>query len=511
LNQLACVAATVDVVEAADMAIDPRDDTVAQHLADVDALVTALHPGAGVGPAVETRDVILVTGQWLAGSTGLTHALRERLPDRTFVDATELAVDDAPAAVVYVTSAVGPLTESDCVLLDSAAANTDLVIGAVNKIDVHPGWRDVLAANQAVVAAHNARYTDVVWVGVAAAPEVGEPSVDDLVDALEEGMAQSRLPRRNRLRAWQTWLMHAMRRQEDAAAGVGREARVAALRRQRSEVLQQRQLVRAERTNALRSRAEQAKVQLTDFASKRCASVRTELAEDAATMTRRRMPEFEKYAGNRVGEVIREVDAGIGMELSELATQLGLTVRAGERPPVVPPVPPPPLTASRLGARLMMLLGVVLGVGVALALSRLFAHLAPAYTAAGLAAGAAVGLVVAVWVVRMRRLRRDRAALDRWIDDVMGELRAVVEQHVATRVQSAESALTAEQAQRDEAEAANVPDQVAAIDGELREHAVAAVRATARRDRQLPGLQRALDAVRAELDGSAASIGENEN
>jgi hypothetical protein len=141
----------------------------------------------------------------------------------------------------------------------------------------------------------------------------------------------------------------------------------------------------------------------------------------------------------------------------------------------------------------------------------LFADLAPAYTAAGLAAGAAVGLVVAVWVVRMRRLRRDRAALDRWIDDVMGELRAVVEQHVATRVQSAESALTAEQAQRDEAEAANVPDQVAAIDGELREHAVAAVRATARRDRQLPGLQRALDAVRAELDGSAASIGENEN
>src|SRR5262249_38295266 len=118
------MAAAVNVVEAADMAIDPRDDAVAQHLAAVDALVTALHPGVG-GPAVETRDVILVTGQWLAGSTGLTHALRQRLPDRTFVDATELAVDDAPAAVVYVTSAVAPLTESDCLLLDSAAANTD--------------------------------------------------------------------------------------------------------------------------------------------------------------------------------------------------------------------------------------------------------------------------------------------------------------------------------------------------------------------------------------------------
>jgi hypothetical protein len=504
------MAAAVDVVEAADMAIDPRDDPVAQHPAAVDALVTALHPGVG-SPAVETRDVILVTGQWLAGSTGLTDALRQRLPDRTFVDATELAVDDAPAAVVYVTSAVGPLTESDCVLLDSAAANTDLVIGAVNKIDVHRGWRDVLAANQAVVAAHNARYTDMVWVGVAAAPEVGEPSVDDLVEALEEGMAQSQLPRRNRLRAWQTWLTHAMRRQEDAAAGFGREARVAALRQQRGEVLRQRQLARAERTNALHSRVEQAKAQLTDFARNRCASVRTELAEDSAAMTRRRMPEFEKYVGNRVGEVIGEVHAGVGMELSGLATDSGLTPPAGERPPVPPPVPSPTLTVGGLGARLMMLLGVVFGMGVALALSWLFADLAPAYTAVGLAAGAAVGLVVAVWVVRMRRRLRDRAILDRWIDDVIGELRGVVEQHVATRVHSAELALTAEQAQPDEAEATNVADEFAAIDGELREHAVAGVRATARRDREVPALQRALDAVRAELDGSAARIGENEN
>jgi hypothetical protein len=504
------MAAAVDVVEAADMAIDPLDDAVAQHLAAVDALVAALRPGVG-GPAVETRDVILVTGQWLAGSTGLTHALRQRLPDRTFVDATELAVDDAPAAVVYVTSAVGPLTESDCVLLDTAAANTDLVIGAVNKIDVHRGWRDVLAANQALVAAHNARYTDMVWVGVAAAPEVGEPSVDDLVEALEKGVVQSQLPRRNRLRAWQTWLTHALRRQVDAAAGVGREARVAALRRQRSEVLRQRQLARAERTIASRSRVEQAKAQLTDFARNRCASVRTELAEDAAAMTRRRMPEFEKYVSNRVGEVIREVHADVGMELSGLATESGLTPPVSERPPVPPPVPPPPLTAGGVGARLMMLLGVIFGLGVALALSWLFADLAPAYTAAGLAPGAAVGLVVAVWVAGMRRRLRDRAILDRWIDDVIGELRAVVEQHVAARVLRAESALAAEQAQRDEAEAANVADGVAAIDGELREHAVAAVRATARRDREVPALQRALDAVRAELDGSAASIGENEN
>jgi Flp pilus assembly protein TadB len=475
--------------------------------AAVDALVTALHPNVG-GSVAQTRDVVLVTGPWLAGSTSVADALRQRLPDRTFVDAADLLDADAPAAVVYVTSAVAPLTESDCALLDSAAANTDLVIGAVSKIDVHRGWRDVLAANQATVAVHDARYADMAWVGVAAAPERGEPRIEDLARNLEEGLAHPALPRRNRLRAWQTRLGHVMHRHEDAAAGVGREARVAALRRERSSVLRQRRLARSERTIALRSRIQQAKVQLTYFARNRCASVRSELAEDAAAMTRRRLPEFEEYVVNRVDEVIGEVHAGIGTQLSDLATESGLTPPEGEPPPAPPPVGPPPMTAGGLEARLMMLLGVVFGAGVALTLSRLFADLAPAYTAAGLVAGAAVGLVVAVWVVGMRRLLRDRAVLDRWVADVTGELRAVVEQHVATQVLHAETALTAEQAHRDEADAADAADRVAGIDSELREYAVAAARATAARDRELPALQRALDAVHAELDAGSARTGE---
>jgi hypothetical protein len=137
--------------------------------------------------------------------------------------------------------------------------------------------------------------------------------------------------------------------------------------------------------------------------------------------------------------------------------------------------------------------------------SRLFAGLAPAYIAGGLAAGAAVGLAVAVGATGLRRAARDRAVRDRWVADIISELRAVVEQHVATRVLHAEPVLTAEQAQRDEAEAANVADRVAVIDSELREHAVAAAQATASRDRELPALQRALDAVQAELNGDSAT------
>ena len=41
-------------------------------------------------PGVESRDVVLVTGPWLAGTTSLIDVLRERLPEHTFVEADEL-------------------------------------------------------------------------------------------------------------------------------------------------------------------------------------------------------------------------------------------------------------------------------------------------------------------------------------------------------------------------------------------------------------------------------------
>ena len=91
---------------------------------------------------------MLVTGPWLAGTTSLIAALRDRMPEHTFVEADDLGPADAPAAVVFVVSAIAPLTESDCALVDAAAEHTDLVIGVVSKIDVHRTWRDVLAADR---------------------------------------------------------------------------------------------------------------------------------------------------------------------------------------------------------------------------------------------------------------------------------------------------------------------------------------------------------------------------
>jgi hypothetical protein len=475
-------------------------DTTADSVTEADRLVKGIAPAVGSTPGVETRDVVLVIGPWLAGTTSLITALRERLPDVTFVETGDLAVTEAPKAVVFVAPALGAVTESDCALLDLATPNTDLVIGVVSKIDAHHGWRDVLAADREALRAHAHRYRDVPWVGVAAAPDVGEPDVDELVELLEKCLADAGLARRNRLRAWENRLATVVRRCEEEAAGVGREARVAELRGERSGAVQRRRLAESERTIALRSQIQQARVQLAQFARNRCTSVRDELQEDAAGMTRRRLPAFEEYVHKRLGDVVDEVNTGITTHLSDMATELGLTAPADAPPPPSPQIPSRPLTSPKLQPRLMAL-GAGVGVGLALALSRLFANLAPGFTIAGLVAGGVIGLAVAMWVVGIRGLRRDRAALHRWVADVTVEQRARLEQLVAARVSAVEPTLTTEQAEADEAAAARLAERLVAIDAELREHGLAAAGAAARRDRDLPGLQSALEAVRDELDG----------
>jgi hypothetical protein len=469
-------------------------------IASADALVAAIEPGVS-SPGVETRDVVLVTGPWLAGTSSLLAALRQRLPDVTFVETGELSVVEAPIAVVFVVSAVARLTESDCALLDLAAANTDLVIGVVSKIDVHRNWRNVLAADRQALIAHDARYRDVPWVGVAAAPDLGDSKIDELAERLGH-LGDARLARRNRLRAWDTRLQTAVRRLEEEAAGVSRNARIAELQEQRSATQRDRRLAKTEHTITLRSQVQHARLQLSYFARNRCTSVRAELQEDVAELGRRSFGEFEPYVRTRVEEVVGEVDEGITTQVGDTARELGLSTPPPPSPMPPPEVSSPPLKSRRQETQLMMILGAGFGLGVALMVTRLFAGLAPGLTIAGLVAGGLVGLLLTVWVVGIRGLLHDRAVLDRWVTDVTATLRSAVVERVATRVLAAETALTSELATRDELESATAADRVAKIDAELHEHAIATARATTVRDRRLPLLQKAIEAVRAELYGA---------
>lgn len=464
--------------------------------AQVDELVAVIGPRLD-SPAISRRDVVLVTGPWMAGATSVATALGERLPEHKFVESADLQPGEAPKAVVFVVSAAAELTASDCALLDAACEHTDVVVAVVSKIDVHRAWREVLSANRDVLAAHAPRYAQVPWIGAAAAPELGEPQLDELVDTVSEQLADSHAERRNRLRAWESRLRTVAQR-FDRDADSRPAGLVEALREQRSAALRERREAKSERSIAMRGQTQQARVQLSHLAVNRCSSVRSELQSDAAHLPRRDMAGFEAHARGRSAEVVNEVNEDTTTRLDEVARELELPL---ELPPVeqlpTVDVAAPPLKSRRQETWLMLLLGVGFGVGVALTLSRLVAGVAhrlnPALEIAAAVVCVAIGLAVTVLVVKLRAL------LDRWTGDLVSSLRSVTEELVATRVLAAETLLSSGLVARDEAENARVSEQVSAIDTELREHAIAAARATAARDREMPAVAAALVAVRAEL------------
>ncbi|MDV3133573.1 hypothetical protein [Mycobacterium sp. 29Ha] len=486
--------------ESTDTQVGERSDPIAA----ADAVVAAIEPGL-TSPGVQGRDVVLVVGPWLAGTTSLIATLREQLPEHTFVESEDLHPAHAPAAVVFTVSAIAPMTESDCALIDLASRHTDLVIGVVSKIDAHRHWREVLAANRELLTQRAPNYAQVQWVGAAAAPDLGPPRIDELVGLLRQRLSDPDVARRNRLRAWETRLLGDIAHYRADGDGTDRRARVSALHSKRDDILSRRRLSKSERAIALRSQLQQARVQLGHFARNRCTSVRSELAEDAAQLTRLKIGAFESRVRARMHEVVDEVEEGITDQLTDVATEVGLPVPPAAASPSTPEIPAPPLKSRRQETQLMMILGAGFGLGVALVVTRLFAGLAPGMTVAGLAAGGIVGLVLTVWVVGIRGLLHDRGVLDRWISDAVNVLRSAVEERVATRVLVAETALTSELAHRDEVEGATAAGRVAEIDAELRDHALQTAKAAKARDRRLPPLLAAVDAVRAELYGKTAT------
>jgi hypothetical protein len=472
-------------------------------VAAVDAMVAAASPELDP-PAIQRRDVVLVTGPWMAGVSAVADALRKRLPQHKFVESADLGPGEAPLAVVFVVSAAANLTPSDCALLDAAAEHTDAVVGVVSKIDVHLNWRDIVAANCDSLGAHASRYSRTRWVGVAALPDLGDPDVDDLVDAVAAQLDDPDLARRNRLRAWECRLQTVARRFDREVEGSGRRARVEALRDERSATLQQRRQAKSERTITLRGQIQQAKVSLSHTARNRCATLRTELQEYAAGVSRRNMSGFEADTHDELDEVVVEVSQDIDTKLAEVAQVVGVPM---ELPPLdklpAVDVSPPPLKSRRHETWLTILLGVGFGLGVALTLSRLMSSLAsrlnPALTVVVALACVAISVALTFMVINIRALLHDRALLDRWAGDVTASLQSVVEELVATRVLVAESVLSKGLLAQDEAENAQVSVSIGVIDNELREHALAAARAAAARDRQMPAVAAALAVVRAEL------------
>lgn len=351
------------------------------------------------------RRVVLVCGPPLAGVTAVVDALRDAPADagHPVVEPVDLRPGDAPVVVVFVVSAAAPPAASDCAILDdllhAAAAPAEQMIGVVSKIDVHRGWRGVIDANRN-------RYPALPWVGVAAAPVLGEPQLGRLVELLAARRSETR-----------NALPNNIIRVPPAAARMPPPSVDAGL---------------------LRSRIQQARVQLGALTRRRCAAARAELADAAAALARPDRRVFPERVRARLAQAAAEVDDAVTEHLAVVAAELGLPDEVSA-PAIEPPRPADPAAASGgLESRLMMLLGAGFGLGVSLTLGRLVAGLAPGHAVVAVLPGLCAGAALTVWVVAARRLLAERVAMQRWAADAVDALRGAADEAVALRIVTAE-------------------------------------------------------------------------
>lgn len=389
--------------------------------------------------------VVSVTGPPGAGVTTLVAELRRRMPSYRFVEPDPTAEGQRPAAVVFVVSAVAPVTESECALACLSAEHVSAVVAVVSKVDDHRAWRKVVAANRERFAVLAPGLAGLPWVAAAAAPRLGEPRMDELVALLERMLGDPTVAERHRERAAQS--------------------RLCRLRDARDELLGRRRMSAASRTAALRGQVQQARLTLTHTARRRCASLRAEMLADAAMVGRRDIPGFAERMRRRCDDVLADVDD----DIAAAAWDTHAEVRAEFAPSHASGVTDPPLTPRRLETQLMTVLGAGFGLGVALVVTRLFAGLSPQLAAVGTVAGGVAGVVTAAWVVRARTLLHDRAVLQAWAGEMAAAVRAAAEERIAAEMLTAEAALAAAGAAAGAVEDTETTRRIAAIEAEIRE------------------------------------------
>ena len=272
----------------------------------------------------------------------------------------------------------------------------------MSKIDAHRVWRDVLAADRALLARRDERYRQVPWVGVAAAPDLGEPDVDELVRALVACLAgPDRLPRA-------------------------------------------RQPSRSADTIAVRGGIQRARLTLAYFVRRRCAEIAADLRAEAAELPRGGMARFGDGVRDAVADFVVELDLAMDEVIGEVAGSVALTPQGPSAGPPPLPLPPPRTSSRRLETRLMLVLGGGFGLGVALTVGRLTTALGPGSDLIGLLVGGLIGLLLTIWVVGIRGVLHDRALMDRWVGEVIATVRSGAEEAVARRMLDADIAFTQE-------------------------------------------------------------------
>ena len=405
----------------------------------------------------------------------------------------ELAAEAAAGAtaLLFVLDASAPFTRGELDFLGLVSDRVDTVHFVITKTDAYRGWREIVRADQELLARHVPRFVDAPFHPVSsrlaeAAAAQQDPAVVATVlersgvPALRQVLSRdvsaraALLADANAIRTALTVIegeiekLAATRRALTAGAAQGE-----ALKARREELLNQRRAGGRSWQVILRSEIQRARVDLTHETARevREAGQMFRGAIDGADNDElKKLPfHIDAYAQAMTvrahGRLLEAMNRIVHTVLNQLFTPEELRVLAGNLAtrPYERLFVRPPERQSNVDDKIMSLAGAGMGFTLGTMVRVGAGALLPtAFGVVLLPVSLVLGGAVAWYMVRSRRRVSDKMHLKQWLNEVLGEAKAQIDQNVAAQVIEADQQLTLA---LDDA----LTRQVAAVDAEIKE------------------------------------------
>ncbi|MGK8554258.1 hypothetical protein [Nocardia gipuzkoensis] len=405
--------------------------------------------------------------------------LSEPIPDaRAAVETTSPSIS-APSALILLDA--GTTIGADLLeMIGRMRADGTRVLLAMNGIHAYQDWRAVQARNLELLAARGAADLPIVPVSArlaAAARTAGDAGLLDrsglgaLHAQLTAAASGTAATTGDRLAAVTGRVLDDTRQRViEQVAALRSGAELARLREERAVLLAGRDGGRATAMSTLRGQLHLARVDLmTDIGAR----VRTLHTTARTELDRLRPAQLRGYP-DRLQQAVTELTGAVDHTIDHRLAQLGDRIEDADRavPPrrrdPAPRVGPDPEPRHRgVEDHLMIALGASAGVG----LGRLLVaplSLVPALEVASVPVTLLLGGSVAAWVVRARGQLADRAHIRQWVADALVNVKAQLEQRMATALVETETALADIVVQASTARMVETDRRVAELEAKLR-------------------------------------------
>ncbi|MFD9734745.1 dynamin family protein [Umezawaea sp. NPDC059074] len=433
----------------------------------------------------------------------------------------ELALEAAASAtaLLFVVDSSAPFTRGELAFLHAVGERVETVVFALTKTDQFRGWRELLAANKALLSEHAPRFADAVFHPVSsrmfemaakapnpdAAAMLRERSgIAGLQSALQElvvGRA-SMLAEANTLRALATVLAEFDVRLagEQRALSTGEEE-AEVLRARREELNAQRRTSTRGWQLTLRGEVQRARVECSHEVSRQVRDVQTWFRQAIDVADRETLTSLPQQVDAALQVVSGRLSALLAARLAqvtdasladlfspdELAVIRAQFARDGQPVVLRPPDKRPPTAEDKL----LVFMGVSGGLGAGrLAALPLAGFGVAALNPIVLPVTLVLGLGAGWWMARTRKHSADKQHLKQWLSDAIADARSTVDQVVAEQLIAAEQHLSLA---LDEA----LGKRVEAIEAELRDVDKALRMEAGERGRELQTVTRRQAEIRA--------------